>query len=120
MIIYRFNIIYTVRHALRAVNIKALLSHALRRTVVIKYMSLYFTVNNILIPSPSPTASIRVVLTVDGSICFTFVQFDQKCSYLNNIIDIGRRAVSHCDNSQPSALLQYYPASCQPQYGLVL
>ena len=35
-----YNIICTVRHALRAVNIKALLLHALRRTVVIKYMSL--------------------------------------------------------------------------------
>ena len=40
MIIYRFKIICTVRHALRTVNIKALLLHALRRTVVIKYMSL--------------------------------------------------------------------------------
>ena len=40
MIIYNFKIICTVRHALRAVNIKALLLHTLRRTVVIKYMSL--------------------------------------------------------------------------------
>ena len=40
MIIYRFKIVCTVRHALRMVNIKALLLHALRRTVVIKYMSL--------------------------------------------------------------------------------
>ena len=40
MIIYRFKIICTVRHALRTVSIKALLLHALRRTVVIKYMSL--------------------------------------------------------------------------------
>ena len=40
MIIYRFKIICTVRHALRTVNIKALLLHSLRRTVVIKYMSL--------------------------------------------------------------------------------
>ena len=40
MSIYRFKIICTVRHALRTVNIKALLLHALRRTVVIKYMSL--------------------------------------------------------------------------------
>ena len=41
MLIDRFKIICTVRHALRAVNIKALLLHALCRTVVIKYMSLY-------------------------------------------------------------------------------
>ena len=41
MIIFRFKIICTVRHALRPVNIKVLLLHALRRTVVIKYMSLY-------------------------------------------------------------------------------
>ena len=41
MIMYLFKIICTVRHALRTVNIKALLLHALRRTVVIKYMSLY-------------------------------------------------------------------------------
>ena len=41
MIIYRFKIICAVRHALRTVNIKALLLHALRRTVVIKYMSLH-------------------------------------------------------------------------------
>ena len=47
MIIYRFNIICTVRHALRAVNIKALLLHALRRTVVIKYMSLYVQNKNL-------------------------------------------------------------------------
>ena len=40
MIIYRFKIICTVRHALLTVHIKALLLHALRRTVVIKYMSL--------------------------------------------------------------------------------
>ena len=39
---YRFKIICTVRHALRTVNIKALLLHALHRTIVIKYMSLLF------------------------------------------------------------------------------
>ena len=39
MIIFRLQIICTVRPALRTVNIKALLLHALRRTVVIKYMS---------------------------------------------------------------------------------
>ena len=44
MMIYRFKIVCTVRHALRTVNIKALLLHALRRTVVIKYMSLHTNV----------------------------------------------------------------------------
>ena len=49
MIIYRFKIVCTVRHALRAVNIKVLLLHALRRTVVIKYMSLLVQVHPIFL-----------------------------------------------------------------------
>ena len=68
MIIYRFKIICTVRHALRTVNIKALLLHALRRTVVIKYMSLLSCEAPLLFRSSCDCTPERAVRFLDAGV----------------------------------------------------
>ena len=72
MIIYRFKIICTVCHTLQTVNIKTLLLHALRRTVVIKYTYLYIHVHTYIIRTFARTHVCSYVRmhTYPPNVCF--------------------------------------------------